>query len=87
MYTVNGLIIIIICNVTIGEPPFIITWYRNEEVVNHLVGNVSTVTVTDAEDDDVFTCKVDGIRMGSDQQDTIIRFPNNTFCVHTVRNS
>ena len=82
VYTVNGLSIIIICNVTTGEPPLIITWHRNDKLLDHRsVGNVSTITVTDATEDDVFTCKADN-RMGFDQQSTTIRFANNKFCIH-----
>ena len=81
VYTVNGHTIIIICNVTTGEAPFNITWYRNEVQVKQSVGNVSTIEVKNAIDDDVFTCEADnGITF--DQQNTTISFPNNTFCLH-----
>ena len=81
VYIVNGLAIIIICDVTAEEAPFNITWYHNEVQVKQSVGNVSTIEVKSATDDDVFTCKADnGTRF--DQQSTTIRFANNAFCVH-----
>ena len=79
VYTVNGLTIIIICNVIIGEPPITISWFRNG-VLDQSRGNVSTITVTDGLQDDVFTCRAEN-RKGLTQQDTRIQFPNNTFCI------
>ena len=81
VYTVNGFTIIIICNVIAGKPPITISWYRNEELDDSR-GNVSTITVTDALQGDVFTCKADN-KMQFDQQNTTIKFANNTFCIDT----
>ena len=81
VYTVNGLTIIIICNVIVGKPPITISWYRNGELDDSR-GNVSTITVTDALHDDVFTCEADN-KIGFDQQNTIIKFANNAFCIDT----
>ena len=80
VYTVNGLTIVIICNVIIGEPPITISWLRNG-VLDQSRGNVSTITVTDGLQDDVFTCRAEN-RRGNTQQDTRIQLPNNsTFCI------
>ena len=81
VYTVYGFTIIIICNVTVGEAPFNTTWYRNGKQINLSAGNVSNITVTDATEDDVFTCKANNWK-GFDQQNTTIRFANNTFCIY-----
>ena len=79
VYTVNGLTIIIICNVITGDPPITISWYHNGEL-DRSRGNVSTITITNATDGDVFTCRAEDM-IGFDQQDTSIRFANNTFCI------
>ena len=81
VYTVNGLTIAISCNVIVGEPPLTISWYRNG-VMDQSRGNFSTIEATDAKHDDVFTCRIEN-RMGFDQEDTIIRFVNNAFCIHS----
>ena len=81
VYTVNGLTIIIICNVIIGEPPITISWLRNGEL-DRSRGNVSTITVTNVRPQgDVFTCRAEN-RRGYIQQDTRIQLANNsTFCI------
>ena len=81
VYTVNGLNITIICNVIVGKPLITISWYRNGELDDSR-GNVSTITVTDALHDDVFTCKADN-KIRFDQQNTTIKFANNAFCIDT----
>ena len=61
-----------------------ISWYHNGEL-DQSRGNFSTtrITVTDATDGDVFTCRAEN-KIGFDhQQQTIIRFVSKTFCIAT----
>ena len=82
VYTVNGLelTIIIICNVTTGEPPITISWLRNGKP-DQSRGNVSTITVTNGLQGDCFTCRAKNSRGNVQEKDTRIQLANNTFCI------
>ena len=56
-YTINGFTVQIDCNATsiLKEYPPTISWLRNKEL-DQTRGNVLMITVTDANDGDVFTC-------------------------------
>ena len=69
----------IICNVKGGELPITFSWYCNEEP-DQCRGNVSTITVTNPKDGDVFTCRVDN-KYGTDKSNTTVRSIHKTFCI------
>ena len=79
VYTVNGFTIAITCNV-VGGCPVTFSWYRNGEM-DQSRGNVSTIIVSDATDNDEFTCRAETM-LGYDEESTVIRFANNIFCIH-----
>jgi len=67
---VNVFNVIIDCNIINGTLPINFTWSRNGSPYP-TEGNVSTITITDASDGDVFTCRAANI-MGSDMKSTTI---------------
>lgn len=75
VYVFSGSDVIIDCNIVNGTAPITILWLRNNKVINSSVGNSSTVTITDAEDDDVFTCRANN-SIGFDEASTIINIGN-----------
>ena len=80
-YTVNGFIVQIICNVisTLIDYPATISWLRNEEHYETR-GNVSMITVTDANHGDIFICIADNT-VSSQRKETNIIFVRNHFCI------
>ena len=56
VYVVNGFNVTIDCGIIRGESPITISWLHNG-VPDPSRGNVSTITITDASDGDVFTCR------------------------------
>lgn len=79
VYTINGFNIIITCNVNSGGIPVTISWFRNNEL-DQSKENSSSITVTDAMEGDVFTCKAEN-EVGFDRKNTVIKFTKNAFCV------
>ena len=71
VYVYTGYDVIIDCNIVNGTPPITIQWYRNGSP-DSTRGNVSTITITDASNDDVFQCRADNIE-GFDTESTVIR--------------
>ena len=70
VYVVGGFDITIVCNIVNGTTPINITWLRNG-VTDPTRGNVSTITVDDYKDGDMFTCRADNIA-GYDMESTTI---------------
>ena len=70
VYVYSGFDVIIDCNIVNGTPPINITWFRNGFPYPS-GGNVSTITITDADDGDVFKCRADNI-IGFDTKNTSI---------------
>ena len=70
VYVVDGFDITIVCNVVNGTTPITITWLRNG-IAEPTIENVSTITVDDYKDGDVFTCRADNIA-GFDMDSTTI---------------
>ena len=58
VYVYGGFDVIIDCNILTGAPPINITWFHNGSP-DTTRGNVSTITITDASNGDVFKCKAD----------------------------
>ena len=81
VYRIHRLNIAIVCNIIVGAPPVTFSWYRNGEI-DQSRGNVSTIIVTDATDNDEFTCRAEIMLGYADEESTVIRFANNTFCIH-----
>ena len=90
VYTVDGITIVIICNVISGDPPITISWLRNG-VLDQSRGNVTTINVTDTQLNSpminvtdaqlvVFTCKAENMKT-STQWDIIIQHASTRFCV------
>ena len=69
-YVIDGNDVIIDCNIDSGTSPINITWLRND-VIDLSRGNVSSITVTDANDGDTFKCRALNI-MGFDIKETTI---------------
>ena len=70
VYVVDGFDVTIVCNILNGTPSITITWLRNG-VPDPSRGNVTTITVDDYNDGDIFTCRADNIA-GFDIVNTII---------------
>ena len=82
VYTVKGLNVAIVCNVT-GTPPISISWLKNDhEQLDHS-GNMSILTVTNARDGDNFTCIAEN-HIGSDRNFSPIFFVHmhKEFCIN-----
>ena len=70
VYVVDGFNVTIVCNILNGTRPIAIMWLRNGAPYP-AGGNISTITVTDYNDGDVFTCRADNI-VGFDMENTAI---------------
>ena len=71
MYVQGGFDVKIDCNAVNGSLPITIQWLRNGLHYQTMQRVVSTVTITDANNGDVFTCKATNI-LGSDTEDSTI---------------
>ena len=69
-YIVIGYKVIMVCNILTGTPPITITWLYNG-APDPSRGNVSTITVTDNNNGDVFTCRAEN-NIGFDMESTTI---------------
>ena len=69
-YVVKGSDVTIVCDILSGTLPITISWFRNG-APDPTRGNVSTITVTDYNDGDVFTCRADN-DVGFDEKSTTI---------------
>ena len=70
VYVYTGYDVTIDCNIVNGTPPITIQWFRNGSP-DSTRGNVSTITITDANNGDVFQCRADNIA-GFDTENTVI---------------
>jgi len=70
VYVIDGSNVVIVCDIASGTPPMTIRWFRNGQL-DPSRGNVSTITVTDANDCDVFMCRADN-NVGFDMKNTTI---------------
>ena len=84
VYVVDGYDVTIICDILTGTNPISIMWFHNG-APDPTRGNVSTITVTDAADGDVFTCRAEN-NIGFDMENTIINVTGelikNCICAH-----
>ena len=70
VYFHDGFDVIINCNIINGTSPITIQWFRNGSP-DTTRGNVSTITVTDASNGDVFKCRAGNVK-GFDTEFTTI---------------
>ena len=82
VYVHSGFDVTIDCNIVKGTPPINITWFRNGSP-DPTRGTVSTITITDAHDGDVFKCKADNIH-GFDTEHTTIHVACGRYSISYV---
>jgi len=70
VYVVDGSDVVIDCDIASGTPPITIHWFCNGQP-DPSRGNVSTITVNDANSGDVFMCRADN-KIGFDMESTTI---------------
>ena len=70
VYVHTGYDVIIDCNIVNGTLPITIQWFHNGSP-DSTRRNVSTITITDASNDDVFQCRADNIA-GFDTESTVV---------------
>ena len=75
VYVHGGFDVTIDCKIVGGTPPITIQWFRNR-LPDPTRGNVSTITITDASNSDVFKCRADN-NVGFDAESTTIHFVNS----------
>ena len=81
VYVYTGYDVIIDCNIINGTPPITIQWFHNGSP-DPTRGNVSTITITDASNGDVFKCRADNIE-GYDTENTILYVEYGKYaCIH-----
>ena len=81
VYVHNGFDVIIDCNIVNGTPPITIQWFRNGSP-DTTRGNVSTITITDANNGDVFKCRADNIE-GADTKNSTVHVEYGKYvCMH-----
>ena len=69
-YIIDGANITLFCDILSGTPPITIMWFHNG-VIDPTRGNVSTITVTNYNDGDVYTCRAE-TDVGFDEESTTI---------------
>ena len=69
-YLIDGADVTLVCDIVSGTSPFTIMWFHNR-VLDPTRGSVSTITVTDYNDGDVFTCRAEN-DIGFDEESTTI---------------
>ena len=79
VYVHDGFDVMIDCNTVNGTPPINITWFRNGSPYPTR-GSISTITITDASNDDVFKCRADNI-IAFDTESTTIYVKYGGKCV------
>ena len=64
-----------------GTPPITIKWLRNGSP-DPTRGNVSTITITDASNGDIFKCRAEN-NIGFDTENTTIYITDGKWIMHT----
>ena len=72
VYVYSGFDIIVDCKLLDGSHPVTIKWFRNGSP-DLTRGNVSTITINDASNGDVFSCRADNIIGNDTSENTTIR--------------
>ena len=81
VYVYSGFDVIIDCNIMSGTPPITIKWLRNGSL-DPTRGNVSTITITDARNGDIFKCRAEN-NIGFDTENTTIYIIDGKWIMHT----
>ena len=81
VYVIGGFHVIIDCNIVNGTPPITIQWLHNGSP-DPTRGNISTITITNPRNGDVFKCRADNI-MGFDTESTTIHIGCSKFIICT----
>ena len=85
VYVYSGFDVIIDCNILTGAPPINITWFHNGSP-DTTRGNVSTITITDASNGDVFKCRADN-KEGCDSESTNVHVEYGKYvCMSYTKN-
>ena len=69
-YVVDGSDVTLVCDILSGTRPITISWFRNG-VLDTTRGNTSTITVSNYNNGDVYTCRADN-DIGFDMETTTI---------------
>ena len=69
-YVIDGNDVTIKCNIASGTRPITISWFRNG-LEDTSVGSVSTITISNVNDGDMYLCRADN-RFGFDEEITMI---------------
>ena len=80
VYVYRGYDVVIDCNILNGALPLTITWFRNGSP-DATRGNISTITITDASNGDVFKCRADN-DIGLDTENTTIYVVCGKYVIH-----
>ena len=70
VYVLDGFDVNLVCDILSGMRPITIVWFHNG-VLDTTRRNVSTITVTDYNDQDVYTCRAEN-DVGFDEESTTI---------------
>ena len=91
VYVYSGFDVIIDCDIVNGTPPITIQWFRNGSP-DTTRGNVSTITITDASNGDVFKCRATSCNkvIGLDTENSTIYVDYGKYvhtyviCIHII---
>ena len=78
VYVREGYSVTIDCATVSGTPPITIRWFHNGTLI---AGNVNNITITDANNSDVITCRADN-NVGFDEEATAITVLGNVSTVY-----
>ena len=78
VYVHDGYSVTIDCTTVSGTPPITIRWFRNGTLI---AGDVNNITITDANNSDVITCRADN-NVGFDEEVTTITVIGNVSTIH-----
>ena len=81
VYVRDGFDVIIDCNIVNGTPPINITWFRNGSPYPTEGNTSTTITITDANNDDVFKCRAEN-NIGFDTESTTIYVKGEKWIMH-----
>ena len=79
VYVFDGYNVTINCT-TVGTPPITITWLHNGMLIAE---DVNTITITDAKDGDVITCRANN-NIGFDEEHTTIHVKGYFSIAHFI---
>ena len=81
-YVIDGNDVTIECNIVSGTHPITISWFRNG-VEDTSFGNVSTITISNVNDGDMYMCRAQN-RVGFDEETTMIVVQRKWYILYAV---